>query len=64
MGHFILSQMPEEGLTEALESLAETWNFWITWRQNAVPSSRQVSTFYEATQGPTYERPKFHVTED
>jgi hypothetical protein len=64
MGHFMLSRMPEEGLMEALEGLAETCNFWITYKENAVPSGQPVSRFYDATRGSTYERPKFHVTED
>lgn len=63
IGHLILSRMPEEGLTEALEGLAETYNFWTSWKVNTLTSS-PVSRFFEATQGSTYERPKFHVTED
>jgi len=64
MGHVILSRMPEEGLAEALEGLAETCSFWIGWKQNPIQSSRPISRFYEATQGSSYERPKFHVTEE
>jgi hypothetical protein len=64
MGHYILTKMPEEGLAEALEGLAETYNFWISWKQNSKQSSQPVSNFYDATQGSSYERPKFHVTED
>src|SRR2546425_1782139 len=30
MGHFLLSMMPDEGLTEAFEGLAETYVYWLT----------------------------------
>jgi hypothetical protein len=64
MGHFILSRIPEEGLTEALESLAETYNYWLTCKYNTIESGRPVSSFYEAGRGSSYVRPKFHVPED
>lgn len=64
MGYVILSRMPEEGLAEALEGLAETYSFWLGWKQNPVQSSEPTSRLYEAAQGNSYERPEFHVTED
>jgi hypothetical protein len=64
VGHFILSRMPEEGLTETLESLAETYTYWLNRKYNTLEPARPASTFYNATAGPSYDRPKFHVSED
>lgn len=64
LGHFLLSVMPSEGLTEALEGLAETYNFWLGGTKVLSESNRLTSSLYEAAEGPSYERPTFHVAEE
>lgn len=64
VGHFLLSRMPDEGLTEALEGLAETYTYWKIRSQELPESSHPVSTFYNAVDGSSYVRPTFRVTEE
>ena len=64
VGHFLLSTMPAEGLTEALEGLAETYSFWLGDLNRSALSSQPTSSFYEATQAPSRERPAFRVIQE
>lgn len=64
MGHLLISAMPEEGLTETLEGLAENYVYWCARTSKLSELSQPTSSFYEATIGPSYERPVFHVTEE
>jgi len=64
VGHFLLSRMPDEGLTEALEGLAETYTYWKVRCQELPNSSHTVSSFYNAVNGSSYVRPAFRITEE
>jgi len=64
VGHFLLSTMPDEALTEALEGLAETYTYWKIRNQELPASSKRVSTISNAIKGASYTRPTFRVTED
>jgi hypothetical protein len=64
VGHFLLSTMPDEALTEALEGLAETYTYWKIRNQELPESSRRVPTTRNAVKGASYIRPTFRVTED
>jgi hypothetical protein len=62
-GHYLLTRLPDEGLAEALEGLAETFTYWKI-RTEELPSSHPVSNFYSAVYGSSYVRPTFRVTEE
>jgi hypothetical protein len=64
VGHFLLSRMPDEALTEALEGLAETYTYWKIRNQPLPESSKPVSTVSNAISGASYTRTTFRVTED
>jgi len=64
VGHFLLSTLPDEALTEALEGLAETYTYWKIRNQQLPQSSKPVSKISNAVRGASYTRPKFRVTED
>jgi hypothetical protein len=64
MGHFLISAMPEEGLTETLEGLAENYVYWCAKTLELSGLSQPTSSFYDAKVGPSNERPVFHVTEE
>jgi hypothetical protein len=60
--HFLLTQLPEEGFPEVLESLGEMWRFY---RAPVAPPPKllpPVST--PARVGAKYVRPVFPVTEE
>jgi hypothetical protein len=63
MGHLLISILPEEGLTETLEELAESCAYWST-KSKITDLSHPISSIYHATSGPSYERPAFRVTEE
>ena len=63
-GHYLLTRLPDEGLAEALENLAATYTYWCIRTKEFSESTQPVSRFYNAVKGSSYERPKFHVTED
>jgi len=64
VGHFLLSRMPDEALTEALEGLAETYTYWKIHNQEIPESSSPVSIISDAVSGSSYIRPTFRVTEE
>ena len=64
LGHILLSGVPNEGLMEALEGLAETFTFWTDSAQEFSESSKPTSTFYAAAKGASYQRPIFRVAEE
>ncbi len=64
VGHFLLSTLPDEALTEALEGLAETYTYWKIRNQQLPESGKPVSKISNAVRGASYTRPIFRVTED
>jgi hypothetical protein len=60
--HLLLSQIPDRGLSEALESLYEMWQFYRTTPAQIPAPSKPPSL--PAKLGKTYVRPEFHVSED
>lgn len=60
--HFLLSQIPDEGMSEALETLAQMWQFYRTpvLPPPALPAPARIP----AKLGETYVRPVFPVTEE
>jgi hypothetical protein len=64
VGHFLLSRMPDEALTEALEGLAETYTYWKIHNQEIPVSSKPISNVSDAVNGSSYTRPTFRVTEE
>jgi hypothetical protein len=64
MGHLLLSRMPDEALTEALEGLAETYSYWQIRNQALPESSKPVSIISNAVNGISYTRPTFRVPEE
>ena len=60
--HLLVSQIPDRGLHEALESLFEMWRFY----RQPVPTMIEAPRLQSipAKLGATYDRPLFHVTED
>src|SRR6267143_1451729 len=48
VGHFLLSRMPDEALTEALEGLAETYTYWKIRNQELPESGKPVSKISNA----------------
>lgn len=60
--HLLLSQLPDEGMQEALESLVQMWQF------HRRPGVRTQALPRPATRvvrlGPSYTRPGFQMTED
>jgi hypothetical protein len=63
VGHYLLSKMPDEALSEALEGLAETYTYWKI-RTRELPSSKPVSNISNAINGISYTRPIFRVNQD
>lgn len=64
VGHFLLSKMPDEGIIEALEGLAETYTYWNIRTQELTESHPAVSSLHKAVQGSSYVRPTFRVSEE
>jgi hypothetical protein len=60
--HLLVSQIPERGLAEALESLFEMWRFYREPVPKLIEPPRPQSL--PAKLGATYDRPPFHITED
>jgi hypothetical protein len=60
--HLLLSQIPERGLSEALESLFEMWRFYREPVPEMIEPPRRESIL--AKLGATYDRPPFHIAED
>ena len=60
--HFILTQLPDQGLSEALDTLAEMWRFYAdrTPGHAELPAPSPMT----ATLEPPYERPAFSVGEE
>ncbi len=60
--HFLLTRIPDEGLPEALESLAGMWMFYQTPTPHppALPSARSVPARLTGS----YAEPVYPVTED
>ena len=63
-GHFLLSVVPVEGLPEAIEGLGDTYMYWLSRANEITETNEQRSTFYDAKQGSSYERPVFHATNE
>ncbi len=60
--HFILTQLPDKGLPEAIESLAEMWRFYA---ENATRHLALLAPARTAVQlKPKYERPTFTIAEE
>jgi hypothetical protein len=60
--HLLVSQIPDRGLHEALESLFEMWRFYRQPVPTMIEAPRPQSIPVKL--GATYDRPLFHVTED
>ena len=60
--HLLLSQIPDQGLTEALESLFEMRRFY-RFRPAQLPAQAEPASI-PAALGSSYGRPEFHVSED
>jgi hypothetical protein len=60
--HLLLSQIPEQGLPEALESLFEMRQFY-RHRPAQLPAAAEPASI-PAALGKAYVRPEFHVSED
>ncbi len=60
--HFLLSQLPDEGLSEALESLVQMWQFYRT--PVVSPPALPIPAPIPAKFTETYIRPVFPVTEE
>lgn len=60
--HVLLTQIPDEGITEAVESLSHMWEFYRTRVAQApqLPSPPSIPAVY----GKAYTREVFQVTED
>src|SRR5712692_5884749 len=63
VGHFLLSRMPDEGLFESCESLAETYDYYLARTQNRFQPTCSTSRFHYATRGASYVRPSFPLAE-
>lgn len=63
VGHFLLSTMPDDGLVETCESIAETFDYY-TARQLELSRPRvSMRTFSPATAGESRVRPPFRISE-
>ncbi|HKI16339.1 MAG TPA: hypothetical protein VKA15_00585 [Isosphaeraceae bacterium] len=60
--HLLVSQIPDRGLGEALESLFEMWRFYREPVPRMIEPPRPQSL--PAKLGATYDRPPFHIAED
>jgi hypothetical protein len=60
--HVLLTQIPDEGMTEALETLGQMWEFYRTRVRQRPPLPAPTSK--PALRGRAYTREPFHVTED
>jgi hypothetical protein len=60
--HVLLTQIPDEGMTEALESLGQMWEFYRTPVRQPPPLPAPTSK--PAVRGRSYTREPFRVTED
>ncbi len=63
IGHFLLSRMPDDGLAETCESLAETYDYYLARGQKRLECTSPTSRSYYATLGNSYVRPTFRITE-
>jgi hypothetical protein len=60
--HLLVSQIPDRGLSEVLESLFEMWRFYREPVPTMIEPPRPQSL--PAKLGATYDRPPFHIAED
>jgi hypothetical protein len=56
--------MPDEGLVESCESLAETYDYYLARAHGLLAPSGEPSRVYEATAGAAYVRPSFKIADE
>jgi len=62
--HYVLTRIPDEGINEVMESLADMWLFYAKKSIQNIPLAITSSPSKIARRGEQYTRPDFHASTD
>jgi hypothetical protein len=64
LGHFLLSKVPDEGLSETCEALTEFYDYYTDLAQKRISAVQPANRTFDATLSASYVRTPFVIPEE